>query len=181
MLWLLLACAARRGERPLAAALPVSDVHTGRHIDAPRAPLHTIRIDTADPKCAPLVAGLEHVWRVHAGQQVSPLAPITVTIQSCDVQLDERIRADLTRSEAEGDEVLAVLLSGVGWAMVTIVDEQGDLESIRVDAWQVEQPVWIAGGRYPWREPLAAAVTWKLVEELEVSLLPLPLLRDLSP
>ena len=175
MLWLLLGCAAHRVE------LPVAAIHHGAVVEAPVLPLQSIWVSAVDDSCKDVVDGFRFAWTIHAEQLIHRDAAIHVNIQNCGVDLEERVRLDPYQSHESGIDSLDALLTGRGWATV-FVEREGDvLEVLRVESLQIDQQEWVAGGRYDWRGPLAAAVEWALVEELEATLMPLAVLRAPRP
>ncbi len=174
MLWLLLGCAAHRTELPLAVA------HTGPTVEPPRMPLVAVWIDAADDSCAEVVDGLRFAWTTHADQILLPDAAVHLTLQSCAITLNERVRVD-PQQGATGAATLDALLTGRGLATVSIVRAGVVLDVREVEALEIVREEWIGGQRYAWRPSLTAAVAWSLAEALEAELLPLPSLRAPRP
>ena len=175
MLWLLLGCAAHRVD------LPVAAIHHGPVVETPVLPLQSVWVSAVDGSCDAVVDGFRFAWTIHAEQLIHPDAAIQINIQNCGVDLEERVRLDPYKTDESGIDTLDALLTGRGWATVFIEREGEVLEVVRVQALQIDQQAWIGGGLYAWRAPLTAAVEWALVEELESSLLPLPVLRAPRP
>ena len=174
MLWLLLGCASHRTELPLAVA------HSGPTVEPPRMPLVSVWIDSADDSCSEVVDGLRFAWTAHADQIILPDAAVHLTLQSCAITLDERVRM-VPHPSLSGEATLDALLTGRGLATVSITRDGVVLEVRQVEALEIVREEWIGGQRYAWRSSLTAAVEWSLAEALEAELLPLSSLRVPRP
>ena len=175
MLWLMFGCAPHRVSLPIAAA------HHGPATELPILPLQSVWVTAVDGSCTDVVDGFRFAWTMHAEQLIHPDAAIRLNIQNCGVSLTERVQINLERSQETGTDSLEALLSARGWATVFVEREEKVLDVIRVETFRIDQQDWVGGGLYSWREPMAAAVEWALVEELEAKLLPHVVLRALHP
>ena len=175
MFWLVLGCA------PHPVSLPVAAMHHGPEADPPLLPLRAVSVRSVDSSCAAVTEGFEFAWTHHAGQHIHAETDIQLSIQNCGSALTEQVRLDPYRSHETGQTQLVAVLTGRGWATVFIEQEEEVLDVVRVETLQIERARWTAGGAYPWRESLTAAVQWALVEELEAALLPRPVLRAPRP